>query len=137
MVSNFTAFAVVAHLLLGCCWHHGHLCRHDSRDADRLPHAGAGAGAEACGHEGHACPALVDGEHHRQDTCNGTPCSFLAGRPVRVATESAVTCGPVAAVAAPSMADLPAQLSIEAKFLTATQHCPPLRPHLVFEVLLL
>ena len=74
LVANLTVVTMLAHALLGCCWHHGHADRPEQpgRQAAFLSHAG-------CHHDGHSCsrgtPQQED--HPTPDDCDGSRCLFV------------------------------------------------------------
>ncbi len=132
LLSHLASVALLLHMLLGCCWHHAHSCQH------RLSMTPGGQRGDDCdeGATGaHGLPAGQD--HHGSDRCQGSPCVFTAVERFTPATQAqfldiAVAVAPaaetgttlVAMFASPASPDLAGP-------------CPPLRLHLVNQVLLL
>ena len=72
-LSAVTGFALLAHVVLGCCTHHGHAG--DSSQAEK-----AAVGADECCHEhGDHESAPADSHEHQQRPCDEADCSFTGG----------------------------------------------------------
>lgn len=74
IISNLTAAALLAHTLLGCCWHHSHACAQACPATLSGGHDDVHAEPAAGGCVGHAGPA-----HHGQSLpgkCNGPRCAM-------------------------------------------------------------
>ncbi|HVW00077.1 MAG TPA: hypothetical protein VHB77_07050 [Planctomycetaceae bacterium] len=90
LTSSLTTVALLAHVLLGCCWHHRH--EHADHPAvcethEHEQHAAAGEHSHS-----HACDAHSDCHEHdspvcmhtgpcsHHHTCTGVACSYLAAK---------------------------------------------------------
>ena len=144
VVSNVTSVALLAHVLLGCCRHHGHVCPQQlvEQSAEQLARAAAlDVAAAACGTEASEddllCSAEPFCEHrHADDSCQGGRCVFVPVPPGSAAAIWLVQYADAAplgtAVVAASAAWSPCgELSV------AAACCPPLRIHLLHQVLLI
>lgn len=130
--SSLTAGILLAHALLGCCWHHAHACGHAHSAVAWIV-----AGCEAEGPHEHSGDAPDrPGQGPGRDACRGAKCDF-----VRPATENLL---PLAA--APCRPASAAIVASERSALIgdAAQHpCAagdlllPVRLHLVHQVLLI
>jgi len=136
-VCNLTAIMVLAHVLLGCCWHHHHASGDEPASTTCLDHVGVDCHGGSYGQE-RACDHQPAGADHSHGSgCQGGHCVFVTGQSPRMpAAPSTDLCAKTAAAAA--VADgLPAESRIWAKAFAAARRCPPLRIHLSQQVLLL
>src|SRR5688500_6050580 len=87
LINHLTAATFAVHMVLGCCWHHGHPCPHEvcshSEAAEHTEHGHSHEGAShqhhhkpvaACEH-GHDAPR--DGEPVQHE-CEEGSCVFVA-----------------------------------------------------------
>ncbi len=85
-IANLTSIALLTHVVLGCCWHHGHGGRPATADnvvVDRSHDHGQ------CGHN-HASAVDPCGEDHQgRDGCNASRCVFVAAGSLRAAAAPA------------------------------------------------
>ena len=74
ILTTVTLAAVSLHVLLGCCWHHGHQCETGAMTAE--------ASADSCPYHDHSHSSdgeSHDGHHnHDSDCCDGTSCNFYS-----------------------------------------------------------
>ncbi len=132
-LSNLTAVMLFAHAVLGCCSHHLHACgeshgsvgfmdsKHDCPDA--------------CSDHSGSSPERSGHEHQGQDDCQGATCHF--GRPAneREVKSCHVFCQPAAV---PPSEFMPASAGPQLnRDCGATGVLPPVRLHLVYQVLLI
>ena len=70
IIATVTLAAVSFHVLLGCCWHHGHRCEMEVASVE----------VETCQCHGHSHSDDADdsSHHHDSDCCDGTQCNFYA-----------------------------------------------------------
>ena len=136
-VSSLTIAALLAHSLVGCCWHHAHRCRQrvrhatvaDSRVADHrhdTPEAGRFGPRDPC-----------ERENHGKRRCESGRCVFVLERPgPRPATPVELSCGLPAFV---SMAGRGASTYAmpEASMPPPDGSRLPVRTHLLLQVLLI
>lgn len=126
LIRAIVASLLLAHSILGCCWHHAHECMESlasgSLSVDELAHRQGGAYGERCDHSDH------------QHQCLGNRCVFVRGDVSRISA-SMVTMtwafGP----------ELPPTSAIEAlaswRILHERVATVPLRVHLLHQVLLI
>jgi len=136
-VCNLTATMVLAHVLLGCCWHHHHAFGEELASTTYLDHTGVDCRGGGSGHVGACDHQPAGADHSHGSDCQGSHCVFGTERSPRMpAAPSAGICAGRAAAAA--VADrLPAESRIWAKAFAAARRCPSLRIHLSQQVLLL
>jgi hypothetical protein len=93
-VSHVTAVFLLAHTLLGCCWHHVHACGHEhgvfaligwEHDGD-LRHGHAVGASKPSGDR-----------HPDRDECRGSKCNFVAAKDEFVVTKNLTARSPAAA----------------------------------------
>ena len=150
-VCNLTAVTVLAHMLLGCCWHHHHAFQlapactsggmllpqrgHVHASEDMAP--GADCDNRSCGHE-HGRPHQPDDRQHPDgDGCEDSRCMFVSRQWSRAPDASAGKCFDVTAATTTIDDGLSAGSHIRAGVSSAATRCPPLRTHLLEQVLLL
>ena len=134
---NLTAVMVLAHVLLGCCWHHQHLSRYQPSCTTCMDVAVADCQGHSCGHE-HGCPDQpAGGNHQGQGGCEGGCCVFVSGQPWRTPAASEAEFCDVVAMAGSVDDGPPTESSVLARALAATKRCPSPRIHLCQQVLLL
>ena len=79
-VPHITAIMLLAHVVLGCCWHHSHRCvaseRTPAPESTTSCHAGDHVHSEA-EHDPHDHNQGLPYQHH----CDGDRCSFLPSEP--------------------------------------------------------
>jgi len=136
-VCNLTTVMVLAHLLLGCCWHHQHTSGNQPASTRCVDSAGADCHGPSCGEEFGCRHHPAGGEHQDRGGCEGGRCVFVTGQPSRTPAASAAEFCDVVAVAATVDEGLPAESSVWARAFAAAGRCPPLRTHLRHQVLLL
>jgi len=136
LFSSLTAVSVLAHALLGCCWHHAHACEDavsHGEAADLLGghcHAPAVSASCGCGH--HSC----QGDSEGPDPCHGGRCTFLRSERARAPAEAPMpcpfpgTCAMIDATASSRLAGGEHKPSCSADGL-------PLRLHLFYQILLI
>jgi hypothetical protein len=134
---NLTAVALLVHAVLGCCWHHAHCCPHSLSCATDANLSGDGAAFEQGEHDCCCSRALAADDHHGGDGCQGVPCRFVS-----VPSQTAPIAPPakghdVAASVTAVAAGEPAGALWGDNLLGATGPCPPLRIHLLHQVLLI
>jgi len=128
LISGFTAFALAAHMVLGCCWHHVHTC--NGEDPLQSP----------CS-EDHAHRLMSDGytyeEHQPNDVCNLGRCVVILG----ISSYAPATFSTVSSGEAVPTACVDGGMSVQPRSRGA---CPlagnaalPVRAHLMHQVLLL
>jgi hypothetical protein len=124
---------VLAHAVLGCCWHHVHACgeAHDHLALAGWEHHWAGddhpsAGCADCSHRGHG-----------RDDCRGVKCSFVVGakeKPGARLAVSSFSSAPTAPAADGLAGDARRE---EHLFFGAGSGLLPVRLHLLHQVLLI
>ena len=135
LICNLTSVALLAHVLLGCCWHHGHRCSHQSA-----------AAAEVASAHDRCCAQPQEGTHsqgsvgdcgHGDNGCQGVRCVFVSDAPGAAAAvpawqhRDALPLGPLAVDTSPAGSPLCGEASL------AAGCCRPLRIHLLHQVLLI
>ena len=136
LICNLTSAALLAHVLLGCCWHHGHHCSHQLAAAAEVEVSHACGCAES-GHEGTHSQEPVGGCGHGDDGCQGARCMFVSAAPGAAAAaplvqhRDAVLLGLTAVDISPARSLLCGAPSL------AAGCCRPLRIHLLHQVLLI
>ncbi len=133
LLSSLTAAILLAHALLGCCWHHAHACGHA-----HSPVAWVVAGCEAEGpheHSGHA-PDRPGHKGPGQDGCRGAKCDFVRPATENLLPWAAAPCRPTSAAIVASdrseaAGDAPQHLCAAGDLLW------PVRLHLAHQVLLI
>jgi hypothetical protein len=132
LLASLTAVMLFAHAVLGCCAHHVHGCG--------KPHGSVAVGggnhpcSDSLGGHSTGCSERTGHEHQGQDECQGSTCDF--GRPAneRYANSCDVSCQ---FVSLPPSDVVPALLrGLLEHDLGATCVLPPVRLHLVHQVLL-
>lgn len=123
-----TVAVLLAHSLLGCCWHHAH--------------ASAGGGSQACAHDGHGHGHEhgngQDGSkgEHQHTTCQEASCVFVRGdgpSPIDQSSVLSIDC-PVVPASAITRAEL---RIVRAEYLDSQDLAPPSRLHLLHQILLI
>jgi hypothetical protein len=137
LLSHIAGVVLLLHMLLGCCWHHAHACHHRLLPAPVSPQ-GDDCDQWAIGgphhSNGHGSPG---DDHHGSDHCQGSWCVFTAGErltavSLAVLQETAITVAPTGHMGTAVTAAVPGP-----GFSNLAGPCPPLRLHLVNQVLLL
>jgi hypothetical protein len=132
-LANFTAVMLFAHAALGCCTHHVHACGEPHGSVPLVD--GKHHCSDACGEYSAGGFRQTSHEHQGQDDCQGSTCDF--GRPAneREAKSCDVVCQPVAFLPFEVM---PASVASPLEHgLRTIGALPPLRLHLVHQVLLI
>lgn len=132
-LATLTAVLLFAHAVLGCCAHHLHACG-ESHGSIAVG-SGNHRHSNSCGDHSAGTPDRTGHEHQGQDDCQGSTCDF--GRPAndRYAKSGDAFCQ---LVALPPFAVVPALVGCQLEHdLTATCVLPPVRLHLVHQVLLI
>jgi len=132
VTSILTAVSLLMHMLLGCCWHHEHV------SVERPAETAAVATFE--GHatfheeaEPECCEA--SGEHsHPGDSCQGPQCLTVLRDSVRVPCPDQVVAPAFVPEVAPQL-DAAIQLAVEVS--ADSRIALPLRPHLLYQLLLI
>lgn len=132
MTSLLTALSLLVHLLLGCCWHHEHVC------AERPAETAAVAtfdGHAAIHEEAEPECCEASGEHsHPGDSCEGSQC-------LTVLRDSAHETCPDQVVAPAILSEIAALLDVAVRPTAETsvegRIALPLRPHLLYQLLLI
>ena len=78
LVASVTAASILAHALLGCCWHHAHgkpLPAHDT--AGRVVASSHGAHRHCCHHASHESKKPENKDEHQPCGCNEERCTFV------------------------------------------------------------
>ena len=136
-VCNLTAIMVLAHVLLGCCWHHHHAPGYEPASTTCLDHVGVDCQSGSCGHENACGHHAAGADHSHRNGCQGGHCVFGTGQSPRMpAAPSVDLCARTVAAAAGADGS-PAESRIWAKAVAAARRCPSLRIHLSQQVLLL
>ncbi len=135
LAANLTSAALLAHALLGCCWHH----QHAGSQAPACSVAAEGRQAHGpCSHaDSHTCDS--PGEDHEGPVgCDDGRCMFVAAAPQRAAPTLKAAPIDLGLDVATCVDDvLPAELPAGSAVLADVAHGPPLPRHLLHEVLLL
>ena len=126
LLRAIVASLLLAHSILGCCWHHAHECMGSlaagSLSLDELAHRHSGADGERCDHSDH------------QHQCLGDRCVYVRGDVSRISDSTAT----IASVFSP---ELPPTSADEALTSWRISHervaAVPLRVHLLHQVLLI
>ena len=132
-VTGLTAVMLLAHAALGCCAHHEHACGavHGSVAVGGAQHHGS---SSCCTHSA-GNGGQTGHEHHGQDQCEGFPCDFVRPPTDRYSESRDLSCPPVALS---SSCVVPALIGGQREQnLGWTGILPPLRRHLVHQVLLI
>lgn len=134
ILSSVTALSLLAHGLLGCCWHHRHACEEAGhQEVAPTGHCHADALAAACSGNHDWCQMPLPGH----DDCHGARCVFVGSqRIVLVVMTSQVsgpTCTPVL-LPVESAASRPAGGWPTPDVAAGL---PPLRIHLLYQTLLI
>jgi hypothetical protein len=137
LVCNLTAAMVLAHTLLGCCWHHHHTLGDGLGSPTSVDRAGVQFQGGECGHGGRCGHRPAGADHSHRGGCQGGHCVFATGEAARMFAVNAggFWAGPTLAAADGSR--LSAEWGLRAKAVAASRWCPPLRIHLSQQVLLL
>jgi hypothetical protein len=134
--TNVTAGLLALHTVLGCCWHHAHSCTQACATAATV----AVGSVDACqgdrGHGDDTMPCSNDQGHHGRHDCQGSSCVFvnsLGASPQALALQIRTAPAALAPDGGPSVRDIAGQRP----FYAADALLPPLRRHLVCQVLLI
>jgi hypothetical protein len=132
-LTNLTAVMLFTHAVLGCCSHHVHACGESHGSVVFLD--GKHHCSDACGDDSAGSSEQTGHEHQGRDDCQGSKCDF--GRPAneRVSKSCHVVCQPVLLLlseAAPAAVD-----GQREHVFGSLGVLPPLRLHLVHQVLLI
>jgi hypothetical protein len=132
-LTHLTAVMLFAHAVLGCCSHHLHACGESHGSVafvDGKQHC-----SDACGEHSAGSSGQTSHEHQGQDSCQGSTCDF--GRPAneREAKSGHVFCQFAAVLPSEVMPDLAGGQLVHD--LGTTGVLPPVRLHLVYQVLLI
>ena len=123
-----TAAVLLAHSLVGCCWHHAH--------------ASAGGVARACAHDEHehghddGAPQDESDHEHQSTICQEGNCVFVRGDgpvPIDQSSILAIDCFVVQASAI-TQAEL---RIVRAEYSASQDLAPPSRLHLLHQILLI
>jgi hypothetical protein len=131
LFSHLTAAVLVAHTLLGCCWHHAHRCGQDEGAPGTL--ASADCTADHADDADHHAPRH---SHHGPHDCLGGACVYIPAGQTRVVA-LAMDLSPAPGLAL-CFADQSALMpSVETSMFSAGDLCLPVRLHLAHQVLLI
>ncbi len=133
LVANLTVVAMLAHSVLGCCWHHGHAGQPEQpgRQTTLLSHAG-------CHHDGHSCSHGIpqrDG-HSAPNDCDGSHCMFVTANRTLAAQQVSVGQG-AASLALVESRELPASPPLGTSTDLLNRPVLPDRVHVWYQVFLL
>ena len=160
-VPQITSIVLLAHMVLGCCWHHTHTCAMTRCDRPLGGVAASGCGIHAHDeiapkHEQHAYTPVsrIDVSHsdvshidvgvtHNDDTphphrCGGDRCSFV--RTESWPAQTGEFCFDLCPVDAALFSAKPAWIRAHQTYSQGNWRCndgPPVRAHLLFSVLLI
>ena len=132
-LATFTAAVLFAHAVLGCCAHHEHACGESHGAVGFVD--GDHPCSDACGDHSAGGSEQTSHKHQGQDDCQGSTCDF--GRPGNEwdAQSRHVFCQSAAVL--PSEV-LPVLTGVQLEHdLGAAGVLPPVRLHLVYQVLLI
>ena len=135
LVSNLTAVALLGHAVLGCCWHHRHLCRLEAARPAVVDCPRAACHCHPCEHRHCRGDQPADEEHGSSHDCDGGRCVFVTAQPVRSETAPMTQFREAITAAATGNAGLPVELNLFSKAFAATGRCPPLPTYLLHQVL--
>jgi hypothetical protein len=126
LTSSLMAAALLAHALLGCCWHHAHACV--TNRAEQI--------TECSGHEAeHSHPGDSSRHDSHQHQCAASACVFLRaeGQPI-----SALPAAWAVDLVCPVQNTQPTPESGCSTYLVDSGQVPtPLRLHLLLQILLI
>jgi len=135
LICNLTSAALLAHVLLGCCWHHGHQCSHQLAAAAEVEVAHDRCCAQP--QESTHSQAPVGDCGHGDDGCQGARCVFMSAAPGAAAAVPALQHRD-ALLVGPAAADTSAAGSLLCGEASLAAGCScPLRIHLLHQVLLI
>jgi hypothetical protein len=138
VVSNLAVLSLLAHMVLGCCWHHAHASRQDPTSSAPVADLSGGHDhPDSLPRQRASHPEAAGGEHDGRHGCSGNRCVGLVDLPTRTLTPSArqslelpaacqaFHCGPAVPEATPAKAG------------PLTGRCLSVRIHLLHQVLLI
>ncbi len=100
--ASLTSALLVAHLVLGCCWHHAHACDSPWMTSHTGPPVAASSHSACNGKSGHH--QRHESQHHGDHACEGAACSAVLSTGVnliRLVTAAGDALAPAAANEAP------------------------------------
>jgi hypothetical protein len=109
--------SLLAHTVLGCCWHHAHGQKCANETAVPAAHCHADHGSDDCGADHHGAPSLsVCDSHEHHDSCDEPDCSYVnAGSSKPVLAQSTA----LAVLLTPASISAPARHVLD----RAADHC--------------
>ncbi len=137
ILSSVTALSLLAHCVLGCCWHHAHACedagRHVAVEDFQGGHCHPDEWTGSCLDSQDLCQAT----HAGHEDCRGARCVFVGALRMWPVSGHSQTLGhtstaDAARVDTAACGRLPGQT-----ILTATAGLLPLRIHLLYQILLI
>ena len=70
--------SLLAHTVLGCCWHHAHGGEECAAETDApAAHCHADHASDGCGADHHATPSLAACDSHDHPACDEPDCTFV------------------------------------------------------------
>jgi len=126
-LSYLTVAVLSAHCVLGCCWHHAHVCEHEQGTMVALCHGGHA--------DDHSCPA--NEQQHHPANCTKAKCVFVRSTNVRVGHDTGFSVSWVdAPILVGNLSSLTPVLPSGWQW-ACRPPLPPVRLHLTHQVLLI
>lgn len=138
LVSNLAALSLLAHMVLGCCWHHPHpSCQDETSTAPVADLHGGHGHPDSSPLQRASYPEAAGCEHDGRHGCGGDRCVGLFDPPTRTLTPSAKQSLelPAACQAFDCRPAVPEATPTKAGF--STGRCLSVRIHLLHQVLLI
>jgi hypothetical protein len=136
ILSSLMALSLLAHSLLGCCWHHAHACEDNERHEVSHDFSGGHCHANGWATDCHGDQGLCRANHAEHNNCQGTRCVFVGVLRVVVSwplqTLGQASAAGVAHVVAPCRTR-----SMSGPAPDAAAASLPLRIHLLYQILLI
>jgi hypothetical protein len=132
IAATLMSTCLLAHALLGCCWHHEHACiTHGTAAHDAAAHESVAHADGSCDH--HNCP----GDQRAPCDCRlecGAVCVFVQLQ--KTIVDGSPTASDVVAID-PALRDNRSETRLSWELATSAGHSPPLRLHLLHQILLI
>ena len=138
LISNVAAISLLAHMVLGCCWHHRHAACRDAAPSAAVAdlhggHIHPGSSPLQCT----SCPEAGGSEHDGRHGCGGQRCVGVLDPPTRTPTPSARQSFDVPAACEMSACRPAADETTPTRAGSAAGRYLSVRTHLLHQVLLI
>lgn len=134
LLSSVAAVSLLAHCVLGCCWHHVHACE------DRGTQEASDSGPCHAGGLGAGCPGgqdLCRTIPPAHDDCPSGRCVFVGAQRIVLASPPSQACWPAATPASRPVDSVASAPAGGWPSLDRAAGVPPLRIHLLYQTLLI